>query len=67
MSGWGANRVRLSLSVKKILRTSPHKRPRRVEKSPRPRFHAATKRFLQQMRGRNGGARNARHHFLGAP
>ncbi len=39
-----------SLGVKKILRTSPHKRPRRVGKSPRPRFHAATKRVLQQMR-----------------
>ncbi len=36
--------------MKKILRTSPHKRPRRVEGSPRPRFHAATKRVLQQMR-----------------
>ena len=39
-----------SLGVKKILRTSPHKRPRRVEGSPRPRFHAATKRILKQMR-----------------
>ncbi len=39
-----------SLGVKKILRTSPHKRPRRVERSPQPRFHAATKRVLQQMR-----------------
>ena len=39
-----------SLGVKEILRTSPHKRPRRVEKSPRPRFHVATTRVLQQMR-----------------
>ncbi len=39
-----------SLGVKKILRTSPHKRPRRVDKSPRPRFHAATKRVLKHLR-----------------
>ena len=41
---------RLSLGVKKILRTRPHKRPRRVEKSPKPRIHAATKRVLRQIR-----------------
>ena len=36
--------------MKKILRTSPHKRPRRAKKSPKPRFHAATLRVLKQMR-----------------
>ncbi len=41
---------RVSLGVKKILRVRPHKRPRRVEKSPKPRFHAATKRVLKQLR-----------------
>ncbi len=41
---------RKSLGVKKILRVRPHKRPRRVEKSPKPRFHAATKKVLQQLR-----------------
>ena len=40
---------RRSLGVKKILRVRPHKRPRRVKKSPKPRFRAATKRVLQQM------------------
>ncbi len=41
---------RRSLGVKKILRVRPHKRPRRVEKSPKPRFHAATKKVLKQLR-----------------
>ncbi len=41
---------RPSLGVKKILRVRPHKRPRRVKKSPKPRIHAATKRVLQQIR-----------------
>ncbi len=41
---------RRSLGVKKVLRVRPHKRPRRVEKSPKPRFHAATTRVLRQLR-----------------
>ena len=40
----------MSLGVRRILRASPHKRPRRVERSPRPRFHAATRRVLREMR-----------------
>ena len=35
--------------MRKILRVRPHKRPSRVEKSPKPRIHAATKKVLRQI------------------
>ena len=39
-----------SLGVKKILRVRLHKRPRKVEKSPKPRYHAIADWARQRMR-----------------
>ena len=36
--------------MKAILRQRPHRRPRRVEKSPKPRFHAVKAEVFQAMR-----------------
>ena len=40
---------KVSLGVKKIMRVRPHKRPRKVEKSPKPRFHAIADWARQRM------------------
>ncbi len=39
-----------SLGVRKILRARPHKRPKKVEKSPKPRSHAIAAAVLEEMR-----------------
>ena len=39
-----------SLGVKRIMRVRPHKRPRKVERSPKPRFHAITELARKRMR-----------------
>ena len=39
-----------SLGVKKILRVRPHKRPRKVKRSPKPRFHAVKPEVFKRMR-----------------
>jgi len=40
---------RESLGAKKIVRTRPHKRPAKVEKSPKPRFHAVKPEVFKRM------------------
>jgi hypothetical protein len=41
---------RRSLGVAKILRARPYRRPKKVEGSPKPRFHAVTEAAFRRMR-----------------
>ncbi len=41
---------KMSLGVNKIMRVRPHKRPRKVERTPKPRFHAIGEEARKRMR-----------------